>query len=231
MQLLVDKDCIDTVRCVDIHHYSPPQEKEVIPEEPQMDTDDITHITKDLVLSKKGTRVIMSVEDYSKEKQVSQKEESVKPKIMEQIRICETCPTTADSLQSILSSPFYLLFSESSVFIQLMRSLVLKQSLARAEYNQIPALILPISSTTCYLFLEEGRISGMEEEDCLALLNAGSTDLFAFWNHSLESKFKSVIINRHRSKGKGYGTLPWRSCQYLLSAQTISVFNTTRSFG
>ena len=147
-------------------------------------------------MSTKGTRVLMDLEDYSKEQQTKAlNEDSELPKNeektqkIEKLTILGMRKMTGESIRSILSLPFYLLFSQSPAFIQLNRSLVLKQSLASVSLTEIPGILFPFTSNCCYLFVERFPRLEMVETDCSDCVNEGSTDLFAFWNHELEPRF------------------------------------------
>lgn len=189
----INGETVDTARCVDIHHYPPPSPQIVETEKPKVELEDATLVSENLVLSTKGTRVLMDLEDYSKEKQTKTQKtnselpsNSAKPRKIEKLAIFGTQKITEASIRSILSLPFYLLFSQSALFIQLTRSLVLNQNLACVSLTEIAGFLLPLTSNCCYLFVESLPALEMEETDCSDCVNEGSTDLFAFWNHQLE---------------------------------------------
>ena len=188
-------ETVDTARCVDIHHYPPPSPKIVETEKPKVELKDVTLVSENLVMSTKGTRVLMDLEDYSKEKQTETQKTnselpstSAKPRKIEKLAISGIQRITEESIRSILSLPFYLLFSQSPLFIQLTRSLVLNQNMAYVSLTEIPGFLLPFTSNCCYLFVESIPALEMEERDCSDCVNEGSTDLFAFWNHQFEQK-------------------------------------------
>ena len=205
-------ETVDTARCVDIHHYPPPSPQIVETEKPKVELKDVTLVSENLVMSTKGTRVLMDLEDYSKEKQTeTQKtnselpDNSAKPRKIEKLGIFGIHKITEESIRSILSLPFYLLFSQSPLFIQLTRSLVLNQNMAYVSLTEIPGFLLPFTSNCCYLFVESIPALEMEERDCSDCVNEGSTDLFAFWNHQFEQnqlRFSLLPLSTSESLSK-----------------------------
>ena len=178
---------------MDIHHYPPILTQNGETEKPEIDLNDVMLVGENIVMPKTGQRMLIDIVDYNNEQQAKARSthsaklsNSAKPYRIEKLSIIGVQQITGQSLQSVFSLPFYLLFSHSAAFIQLMRSLVLRQTLACVSLTGIAGFLLPLTSNCGYLFVERELPIAMEETDCSECLNEGSTDLFAFWNYEME---------------------------------------------
>ena len=168
--------------------------------------------TENLVMSKKGVRMIyMATTDNSTPSSTSSSTttSSTSPGSKKQRRkSCEIASAFQSSEESIqiisvlsqhptlvltlLHTPFFLVCSNSPLFTQLMRSLLLARKLAQVTVENLRALLLPCTATTAYLFIPAGKekassLAGFREKDCQKILCGNqSADLVYFWRHLLD---------------------------------------------
>ena len=186
---------IDDVQCVNVNRYEVVNDAPSIPQHSPAAVDDVTELNEKCLLKKKGTRVIMAKSDYFKEKQEAhqQPKKDVKVEIMtiSSLRVID-----ASFVNSLIASPFFLLFGRSSSFIHLMRSLLLTRKAAVISLSSSSPVLLPLTTTSAYLiFLHQASpfaLRGMRERDCADLLRAGNTDAFLVWHHVLEGGCEGV---------------------------------------
>ena len=187
--LVANDVLIDSVQCVNVNGYAVVSEAPSTPQRSPPAVDEVTELNEKCVLKKKGPRVIVAKSDYFKEKQ----EELQQPKKdveVETMTISSLRVIDASFVNSLIASPFFLLFGRSSSFIHLMRSLLLTRKAAVVSLSSSSPLLLPLTTTSAFLFfLHESppfALRGMVERDCADLLQASNTDAFLVWHHVLE---------------------------------------------
>lgn len=159
---------------------------------------------ENLVMSKKGVRMIYMATTENSTSTPSTTSPGSKKQRRKSCEIASSSQPSEESLQiisflsqhptlvlTLLHTPFFLVCSDSPLFTQLMRSLLLARKLAQVTVENLRALLLPCTATTAYLFFPAGKekasnLAGFQEKDCQKILCENqSADLTYFWRHLL----------------------------------------------
>ena len=194
-KLMMEGNCVGEATCVDINQYTtnPIENKEKKEED-----ENVTVIGDSYLIVVNGTRMLLSKEEYEKEKN------SKKQVPIEEVE--STHLLTIDAVQEmkelnlvqLYHNPYYLLCCSSVAFIQLLHSLVLHQQVISVYHQDQHWIGIPFTSTSLYLFAEDvGRTIPMTKQmDCSSLFKQNTNDLFFFWNSSNPSHtFPQDIAN------------------------------------